>query len=223
MLSSEAVARIKAYLEQGQRIGEIASAYDVSRQSVAKIASGRTHAGVHPARSVPLLSKEAERVGGEKRLAQRAARRMQEVTERQQADEELRKETERAVWDAQEATRKAERKADEMESQVRQLRRLLAEEKAAKRKPEPVAMATPEPKPEPEPAAAKWWGAIEPDKPWTPDNHPNHAEIKAWLDEARRVQYAPAINYLVQAERAVRVGPPHSFPDGKSGVLPEPV
>ena len=66
MISSETVTKIKAYIGQGQRVGEIASAYDVSRQTISKIASGRTHAAVLPARSVPQLSKEAERVKGGK-------------------------------------------------------------------------------------------------------------------------------------------------------------
>ena len=73
MLSTEEVAKIKKYLEDGHRVGEIAEAYRISRQAVSKIAHGRTHAAVRPARSVPVLSKEAERIErGHQRAVQAA-------------------------------------------------------------------------------------------------------------------------------------------------------
>ena len=40
MLTSETVAKIKSYLADGHRIGEIAATYQISRQAVSKIASG---------------------------------------------------------------------------------------------------------------------------------------------------------------------------------------
>ena len=121
MISSEMVTKIKAYIEQGQRVGEIASAYGVSRQTIAKIASGRTHTAVLPARSVPQLSKEAERVQGEKRLAEAAKQRQQESAERQQEAAELKQQTGRQIWEAEERQREAERHIKELERQVAKL------------------------------------------------------------------------------------------------------
>ena len=121
MLSSETVAKIKAYIEQGQRVGEIASAYDVSRQTIAKIASGRTHTAVLQARSVPQLSKEAERVQGAKRLEEAAKQRLQERAERQQEEAELKQQTGRKIWEAEESRREAERQVEELKRQVAKL------------------------------------------------------------------------------------------------------
>ena len=88
LLTSETVAKIKSYLEDGHRIGEIAAAYQISRQAVSKIASGRTHAGVRPARSVPALSKEADRIRQAKRAAQQQALRLyQRAVQQQQVSE----------------------------------------------------------------------------------------------------------------------------------------
>ena len=118
MISSETVTKIKAYIGQGQRVGEIASAYDVSRQTISKIASGRTHTAVQPARSVPQLSKEAERVKGEKRLAEAAGRRLQESKGRQLEAAELKRQADRKIWEAEERQREAERQLKELERQL---------------------------------------------------------------------------------------------------------
>ena len=116
MISSETVTKIKAYIGQGQRVGEIASAYGVSRQTISKIASGRTHTAVLPARSVPQLSKEAERVKGGKRLAEAAGRRLQESEGRQQEAAELKRQADRKIWEAEERQREAEESQRKAES-----------------------------------------------------------------------------------------------------------
>ena len=126
MISSETVTKIKAYIGQGQRVGEIASAYDVSRQTISKIASGRTHTAVLPARSVPQLSKEAERVKGEKRLAEAAGRRLQESEGRQLEAAELKRQADRKIWEAEERQREAEESQRKAERQLKELERQVA-------------------------------------------------------------------------------------------------
>ena len=144
MISSETVTKIKAYIEQGQRVGEIASAYDVSRQTISKIASGRTHTAVQQARSVPQLSKEAERVKVEKRLAEAAGRRLQESEGRQLEAAELKRQADRKIWEAEERQREAEESQRKAERQLKELERQVA-----KSTPQPAPAA-----PEHAPAAA---------------------------------------------------------------------
>ena len=155
MISSETVTKIKAYIEQGQRVGEIASAYDVSRQTISKIASGRTHTAVQPARSVPQLSKEAERVKGEKRLAEAAGRRLQESEGRQLEAAELKRQADRKIWEAEERQREAEERQRKAERQLKELERQ-------------VAKSTPQPAPAAhEPESLKHETAAAPPPRWT--------------------------------------------------------
>ena len=149
MISSETVTKIKAYIEQGQRVGEIASAYDVSRQTISKIASGRTHTAVQPARSVPQLSKEAERVKVEKRLAEAAGRRLQESEGRQLEAAELKRQADRKIWEAEERQREAEESQRKAERQLKELERQVA-----KSTPQPAPAAHEPAEPEHAPAAA---------------------------------------------------------------------
>ena len=68
MLSSLVVSQIKACAERGDRVGEISAAFSISRQSVAKIISGRSHPKVRAARYVPALLKlQADREAAERR------------------------------------------------------------------------------------------------------------------------------------------------------------
>ena len=73
MLSSLVVSQIKACAERGDRVGEISDAFRISRQSVAKIITGRSHPKVRPARTVPALLKLAEAVDAAKRETERLA------------------------------------------------------------------------------------------------------------------------------------------------------
>ena len=66
MLSSLVVSQIKACAERGDRVGEISVAFSISRQSVAKIITGRSHPKVRRARTVPALLKLAEDVAAGK-------------------------------------------------------------------------------------------------------------------------------------------------------------
>ena len=97
MLTSETVAKIKTYLEDGHRMGEIAATYQISRQAVSKIASGRTHAGVRPARSVPAMSKEADRIRQAKRAAQQQARQLHERAVQKQQVSEFKQQADAAI------------------------------------------------------------------------------------------------------------------------------
>ena len=73
MLPSVVVSQIKACAERGDRVGEISVAFSISRQSVAKIITGRSHPKVRAARSVPTLVKlQADREAAE-RQAERDA------------------------------------------------------------------------------------------------------------------------------------------------------
>ena len=73
MLPSVVVSQIKACAERGDRVGEISVAFLISRQSVAKIITGRGHPKVRAARSVPTLVKlQADREAAE-RQAERDA------------------------------------------------------------------------------------------------------------------------------------------------------
>ena len=127
MLTSETVAKIKSYLEDGHRIGEIAAAYQISRQAVSKIASGRTHAGVRPARSVPALSKEADRIRQAKRAAQQQALRLHQRAVQQQQVSEFKRQADAAVRDEQGRRLDAERRAEELARQVEELTRQQAQ------------------------------------------------------------------------------------------------
>ena len=71
MLSSLVVSQIKACAERGDRVGEISAAFRISRQSVAKIITGRSHPKVRPARTVPALLKLAAAVDDAKRETER--------------------------------------------------------------------------------------------------------------------------------------------------------
>ena len=127
MLTSEMVAAIKKYIEDGHRIGEIAAAYQISRQAVSKIASGRTHAGVRPARSVPALSKEADRIRQAKRAAQQQALRLHERALQQQQVSEFKRQADAAIRDEQERRMDAERRTEELARQVEELTRQQAQ------------------------------------------------------------------------------------------------
>ena len=127
MLTSETVAKVKAYLEDGHRIGEIAAAYQISRQAVSKIASGRTHAGVRPARSVPALSKEEDRIRQAKRAAQQQALRLHQRALQQQQVSEFKRQADAAVRDEQGRRLDAERRAEELARQVEELTRQQAQ------------------------------------------------------------------------------------------------
>ena len=68
MLSSLVVSQIKACAERGDRVGEISAAFSISRQSVAKIISGRSHPKVRAAKYAPALLKlQADREAAERR------------------------------------------------------------------------------------------------------------------------------------------------------------
>ena len=73
MLSSFVVSQIKACAERGDRVGEISDAFRISRQSVAKIITGRSHPRVRAARSVPSLAKLAEDFASQEREVARLA------------------------------------------------------------------------------------------------------------------------------------------------------
>ena len=148
MLTSETVAKIKSYLEDGHRIGEIAAAYQISRQAVSKIASGRTHAGVRPARSVPALSKEADRIRQAKRAAQQQALRLHQRAVQQQQVSEFKRQADAAVRDEQGRRLDAERRAEELARQVEELTRQQAQ--TAPAAPDAPAAHEPEPAPDAE-------------------------------------------------------------------------
>ena len=138
LLTSETVAKIKSYLEDGHRIGEIAAAYQISRQAVSKIASGRTHAGVRPARSVPALSKEADRIRQAKRAAQQQARQLLERAVQKQQVSEFKQQADAAIRDEHGRRLDAERRAEELERQVEELTRKQAQTAPAAHEPEPA-------------------------------------------------------------------------------------
>ena len=151
MLTSETVAKVKAYLEDGHRIGEIAAAYQISRQAVSKIASGRTHAGVRPARSVPALSKEADRIRQAKRAAQQQALRLHERALQQQQVSEFKRQADAAIRDEQGRRLDAERRAEELARQVEELTRQQAQTAPAAHEPAaPAAPAAHESEPVPD-------------------------------------------------------------------------
>ena len=141
MLTSETVAKIKSYLEDGHRIGEIAAAYQISRQAVSKIASGRTHAGVRPARSVPALSKEADRIRQANRAAQLKALRLHQRAVQQQQVSEFKQQSDAAIRDEQRRRLDAERRTVELARQVEELTRQQAQTTPAAH--EPAAPAVP--------------------------------------------------------------------------------
>ena len=148
MLTSETVAKVKAYLEDGHRIGEIAAAYQISRQAVSKIASGRTHAGVRPARSVPALSKEADRIRQAKRAAQQQALRLHERALQQQQVSEFKRQADAAIRDEQGRRLDAERRAEELARQVEELTRQQAQTAPAAHEPAAPAAHESEPVPD---------------------------------------------------------------------------
>ena len=75
MFDSITVSQIKEYADRGHRVGEIAAAFQITRQAVANIVKGQTHANVRPAGHVKGLDKMAEVVAAAKRRAHRDAER----------------------------------------------------------------------------------------------------------------------------------------------------
>ena len=74
MFDSITVSQIKEYADRGHRVGEIAAAFQITRQAVAKIVKGQPHPNVRPAGHVKGLDKMAEVVAAAKRRAQRTTR-----------------------------------------------------------------------------------------------------------------------------------------------------
>ena len=183
MLSTEQVAKIKKYLEDGHRVGEIAAAYRISRQAVSKIAHGRTHAAVRPARSVPALSKEAERIERSHLLAARTAKVLHMQSEHAKELEEVRRRASHEVWEAQTSALDAQRAAEQAVQQVKQLQRELREAKARKALVG-VAALPPTPTVTEEPSRP----SLIPKVLWTRDNHPPLEEVSALLAKARDEQ-----------------------------------
>ena len=207
MIASETVAKIKLYIELGHRDGELARAYQISRHSVAKIRLGRTHAHVKPARSVPALSKEAERVEEERRAAENrrviadmAAARARSREAALQAEEKRQAELERQAAERQAAL---ERQAEE---EVQEPQRQEEERQAEATEPEPTEPTT-----------------SEPEKP-APLESLSMGELEKLLDGARqtmraceeagdaegKLRAAQEVNALLKAQREVKareVGP----------------
>ena len=222
MLSTEEVAKIKKYLEDGHRVGEIAEAYRISRQAVSKIAHGRTHAAVRPARSVPVLSKEAERIERGHQRAVQAANLLTMQSEHTKELEEVRRRASNEIWEAQTAARNAKRDADQAAEQVEQLQRELRAGKA-KEKEGKTPVGAEAPPPPPTVTADPSRSPLIPEVPWTRHNHPPLEHVSTLLAKARDEQNRDAIDYFRDAERAVRTGPPmYLFPDGAGGYFPEP-
>ena len=98
---------------------------------------------MRPARSVPALSKEADRIRQAKRAAHQQALRLHQRAVQQQQVSELKQQADAAIRDEQGRRLDAERRAEELARQVEELTRQQAQTA-------PAALAAHEPEPAPD-------------------------------------------------------------------------